>query len=204
MRGRHGLARYLPRDFRPRFLAKMLLAAAALHVLITYAAVIAEPFWPDPFVVAVRSQLPTLTDAFAHTPRVEALLETGDHAGYPPETREARRLGYAVSHLIVAAGLAVILFGYAIFLMRGIRDESYAARVRGLVRPEADPVLILVIAAIPAAFAAGIGAALYLGFLSEAHDGLVPVWVAIIDMMLLSMLTLLAGPLHRLLVRRAA
>jgi hypothetical protein len=203
--------RYLPRDPHSRFLAKMLLGAVAFHALITTATVATAPLWPESFIVSAQAQLPGLTDAFAHTPRVEALLESGDGAGYPPKTREVRRIKYAVSHLIIAVSLVVTLAGFGLFLIRGIRDASYSQRVRGLVRPEADPVLILVIAILPATIAAGIAAVLYFGFMTEAYrpgrgytpsDGLVPIWVALIDLQLLCALTLLAGPLHRLLVRR--
>jgi hypothetical protein len=198
------LSRYLPRDPRARLVPKVMLGVAAFHVLITLAAVIAAPLWPDSFIAAVQTQLPGLTDVFAHTPRVEALLESGNAAGYPPETRDGWRLHYAVSHLIVALSLIATLAGFALFLLRGIREESYSARVRGLVRTNADPVLLLVIASIPAALAAGVGALLYSGFLTAAHrrgDVFIP-FVAFIDLMLLCTLVVLAGLLHRVLVRR--
>ncbi|WP_395021835.1 hypothetical protein [Dongia sp.] len=197
----------LPRDPHARFLPQALIWAVVLQGLVSIAVAIAAPHWPVTFSAAIEAQLPGLTAAFAHTPRVEALLADGDERGYAPETREARRLAYGVSHLVIALSLVATLAGFGILLLRGIRAESYSVRVSGLVRTGADPVMHLVIAGVPLVLAAGAAALLYFGFLANAQnlkrDMLVPL-VMFIDLMLLCALAQLAGLLHRALLRPSA
>ena len=202
-------SRTLVRDRRTQFLMQAVVLATVLHVVISTVLVIMAPYWPDSFRDAISGQLPGLTDAFAHTPRVEALLAGDDEHGYPPETREARRLGYAVSHLIIALTLLATLAGFAIFLMPGIRDPS-RSRLSGVLRTNSTPVLLLVEFACVLGLglmAAGGAALLYFGFMADAHhrkgDALIPL-VLLIDIDLLALLTTLAALLHRALVRPTA
>jgi hypothetical protein len=194
------------RDPRARFLPRAMFGAVLLHTILAIVVITAAPYWPDSFAAALQAKLPGLTDVFAHTPRVETLLEQGDVAGDPPETREARRLDYAVSHLIIALGLVATLAGFALLLLRGIRDPSYSIRMRNLARPETDPVLHLAIAGLSATLAAGAAALLYFGFVTNAQDLkgdlLIPL-VAFIDLLLLLWLATFAALLHRVLVRPA-
>jgi hypothetical protein len=192
------------KDPRSRFLPKALVCAAALHALIAIAAVSAAPFWPDPFTASMQARLPGVIDAFAHTPRVEAMLDRETAAGHPDQSREERRLGHAVSDLIVALSLAAILMGFTVILLWGIREPSYSARIRGLARPEADPILSVVIFGVCATFAVGAGSMLYFSVMSDGNDRASGIFLVFMDLMLLCMLAILAALLHRVLVRQTA
>ena len=202
-------SRTLVRDRRTQFLIQAVGLATVLHVVISTVCVIMAPYWPDSFRGAISGQLPGLTDIFAHTPRVEALLAGQDEDGYLPETRETRRLGYAVSHLLIALTLFAILAGFAIFLMRGIRDSSRSP-LAGVLRTNSTPVLLLVEVACVLGFgliAAGAASLLYFGFMANAghprRDPFIPL-VFLIDMNFMALLATFAAMLHRALVRPTA
>lgn len=192
------------RDPRSRFLPRAMFCAVVLHAVTAIAAVSAAPFWPDSFTTSVQERLPGMIDAFAHTPRVEAMLDHESAAGYPDQSREGRQLGHAVSDLIIALSLVAILMGFTMLLLWGIREPSYSARIRALARPEADPILLVVIFGVCATFAVGAGTMLYFGVLTDGNDRMSAALLAFMDLMLPCMLAVLAALLHRVLVRRTA
>ena len=173
---------------RVQFLYKALLGAACLHGLIAAIVIGVAPFWPDSFTTSVRAQLPGLVEAFAETPRVEALLEYEAADGYPEESRAGRRLNHAVSDLIIMLSLLPVLIGFTMLLLWGIRDSSYSARIRAIARPEADPIVLVVLAGICGAFAFGLGYMLYLGVMTSESNRPSATFLVFMDLMLLCML----------------